>query len=181
MVVDVQVCQVYFHCNNWNCCHYCKLKEAEACYGSSAGKESPLYVGAATYEGFLGGDRLLFHRRTGNPKLQNYLLYCVIGPCVAPPTLSPREQVPTDKRIMWPVNGKKCFHCLWANYAFFKSPKTPCYVRVKMLLSSMGVFFKHIFLCILCMKRNFYLQFQFKLLEAQPLFLYKTAEMLSFC
>lgn len=72
------------------------------------GKESPLYVGATTYERFVRGDRLLFHSGIEDPKHQNYLLYCVIGPCVAPLTQSLREQVPTDKCIMWPVNGKKC-------------------------------------------------------------------------
>lgn len=37
-------------------------------------RQTPYYVGAATYEGILGEDRLRFHRRTVDPTFQNITL-----------------------------------------------------------------------------------------------------------
>lgn len=39
--------------------------------GAMLEKGKPLYVGAATFQGFLGGDGLRFDRRTADPNLEN--------------------------------------------------------------------------------------------------------------
>lgn len=83
--------------------------------GSYAAKARRLYVAPPTYEGFLDDESLRFHRIV-DPKLSNKPLDCWRAAwCNSTSrgtsycTSSPREPVPTDKCIMWPINTKKGF------------------------------------------------------------------------
>lgn len=98
-------------------------------------EDKSLIRGRGNVWGISGSHSLHLYRKTVDPKLQGFFFSFnelfndvkveFMSYAVQQDRLSscPREPVPTDKRILWPVNVKKCFHCSLAKSPFIELPK----------------------------------------------------------